>query len=299
MGMSETLKAISDPARREILEMLKEGKKTAGEIASRFDLTGATVSYHLSTLKKAGLIAETKYKKYIFYELNISVFEEVLIWIKGLGVILMKKINMKSLIITSTVCLLPIICGLIFYNSLPESIAIHWGIDNNPNGYFSKPAFVFGMPIIMVALQVFCCIVSDWSDKNPEANKKAITVYKWIIPIITVVMYIVTIAIALGNDLDIRKIVMCVLGILFIISGNYMPKVRSDYYMNSKVFWVKNRDEKLVNKAMKVTAYGLIGFGILFILSILFDVAVSIAVSIATIVFCIFIYLYVYIKSRK
>lgn len=85
MGMSETLKAISDPARREILEMLKEGKKTAGEIASRFDLTGATVSYHLSILKKAGLIAETKYKKYIFYELNISVFEEVLIWIKGLG----------------------------------------------------------------------------------------------------------------------------------------------------------------------------------------------------------------------
>ena len=72
MGMSETLKAISDPARREILEILKEGKKTAGEIASRFNLTGATVSYHLSTLKKTGLIAETKYKKYIFYELNMK-----------------------------------------------------------------------------------------------------------------------------------------------------------------------------------------------------------------------------------
>lgn len=85
MGMSETLKAISDPVRREILEMLKEGKQTAGEIANNFNLTGATVSYHLSTLKKAGLIVETKYKKYIFYELNISVFEEVLIWIKGLG----------------------------------------------------------------------------------------------------------------------------------------------------------------------------------------------------------------------
>lgn len=85
MGMSETLKAISDPARRKILEMLKKGKKTAGEIASEFNLTGATVSYHLATLKNAGLIVETKYKKYIFYELNISVFEEVLIWIKGLG----------------------------------------------------------------------------------------------------------------------------------------------------------------------------------------------------------------------
>lgn len=211
----------------------------------------------------------------------------------------MKKINIKSLIITSIVCLLPIICGLIFYNSLPENIAIHWGIYNNANGYFSKPAFLFGMPIIMVALQVFLSIVSDLSDKNPEANKKAVTVYKWIIPIITIVMYMVTIAIALGNDLDIRKIVMLLLGILFIISGNYIPKVRSDYYMNSKVFWVKNRDEKLVNKAMKLTAYGLIGFGILFILSILFDVVVSIAVLIVTIVFCVFIYLYVYIKSIK
>ena len=85
MGMSETLKAISDPARREILNMLKDGKRTAGDIASKFNLTGATVSYHLSTLKKAGLIVETKYKKFIYYELNISVFEEVLIWIKSLG----------------------------------------------------------------------------------------------------------------------------------------------------------------------------------------------------------------------
>ena len=85
MGISETLKAISDPVRREILEMLKEGKMTAGDIASSFNLTGATVSYHLATLKKAGLVAETKYKKYIYYELNISVFEEVLLWIKSLG----------------------------------------------------------------------------------------------------------------------------------------------------------------------------------------------------------------------
>lgn len=211
----------------------------------------------------------------------------------------MTKINMKSLIITSIVCLLPIICGLMFYNELPECIAIHWGIDNNPNGYFSKPAFVFGMPIIMLALQIFCCIVSDLSDKNPEANKKAITVYKWIIPILTVFLYIVTIVIALGNNLDIRKIVMILLGILFIISGNYMPKVRSDYYMNSKIFWVKNRDEKLVNRAIKISAYGLIIYGILFILSILFKPVVSVVVLIAMLLFCIFIYLYVYIKSRK
>ena len=85
MGMSETLKAISDPVRRNILEMLKKGRKSAGEIAEQFNLTGATVSYHLSQLKKANLISETKYKNFIYYELNVSVFEEVLTWIYSLG----------------------------------------------------------------------------------------------------------------------------------------------------------------------------------------------------------------------
>ena len=85
MGMNETLKAISDPVRRDILTLLKSGKKSAGEIGERFQLTGATVSYHLSKLKSAGLIAEEKYKNFIYYQLNTSVFEEVITWIYTLG----------------------------------------------------------------------------------------------------------------------------------------------------------------------------------------------------------------------
>jgi len=85
VAMSETLKAIADPVRRDILEMLKEEKKSAGEISEKFNLTGATVSYHLSKLKKANLITETKYKNFIYYELNVSVFEELLVWIYGFG----------------------------------------------------------------------------------------------------------------------------------------------------------------------------------------------------------------------
>ncbi|MBQ4517480.1 MAG: winged helix-turn-helix transcriptional regulator [Clostridia bacterium] len=83
--MNETLKAISDPVRRDILSMLKEGKKSAGEIGEHFNLTGATVSYHLAKLKQADLIAEEKHKNFIYYELNTSVFEDVLRWIYGLG----------------------------------------------------------------------------------------------------------------------------------------------------------------------------------------------------------------------
>ncbi len=85
MGMNETLKAIADPVRRDILQMLRSGKKSAGEIAEKFNLTGATVSYHLSKLKSADLISEEKYKNFVYYELNASVFEEVLTWIYALG----------------------------------------------------------------------------------------------------------------------------------------------------------------------------------------------------------------------
>ena len=85
MGMNETLKAIADPIRRDILQMLRSGKKSAGEIAEHFNLTGATVSYHLAKLKSADLIAEEKYKNFIYYELNASVFEEVIVWLYSLG----------------------------------------------------------------------------------------------------------------------------------------------------------------------------------------------------------------------
>ncbi len=81
MGFPETFKALSDPARRDILTMLRNGRLSAGDIASRFDMTGATVSYHLKQLKKADLIYETKEKNFIYYSLNTSVFEEILLWI--------------------------------------------------------------------------------------------------------------------------------------------------------------------------------------------------------------------------
>ena len=76
MGLPETFKALSNPVRRDILMMLKNGRMPAGEIAENFDMTGATISHHLSQLKNAGLIFETKEKNYIYYELNTTVFEE-------------------------------------------------------------------------------------------------------------------------------------------------------------------------------------------------------------------------------
>lgn len=84
MAFAETFKALSDPVRREILNLLKGGRLTAGEIAWQFDMTAATVSYHLSLLKKAGLIFESREKNFIYYSLNASVLEEVLLWLQDL-----------------------------------------------------------------------------------------------------------------------------------------------------------------------------------------------------------------------
>ena len=84
MGLQQTLKALADPTRREILNLLKKGKLSAGEITDHFDITAAAISRHLSVLKDADLIDDTRDGKYIFYELNASVLEEIMLWITEL-----------------------------------------------------------------------------------------------------------------------------------------------------------------------------------------------------------------------
>ena len=84
MSFGQTFKAMSDPVRRKILTLLKNGSMSAGEIAENFDMTAATISYHLNILKKADLVFETKYKNFIYYELNASVIEEMMMWLSDL-----------------------------------------------------------------------------------------------------------------------------------------------------------------------------------------------------------------------
>ena len=84
MGMQQTLRALADPTRREILNLLKKGRLSAGEIEEHFSVSAAAVSRHLSVLKEADLITDTREGKYIFYQLNASVLEEILLWLAEL-----------------------------------------------------------------------------------------------------------------------------------------------------------------------------------------------------------------------
>jgi DNA-binding transcriptional ArsR family regulator len=84
MGIQNTLRALSDPIRREILNLLKSGRMSAGDIVNHFEVTGASISRHLAVLKEADLIRDKREGKYIYYELNASVLEEILLWIADL-----------------------------------------------------------------------------------------------------------------------------------------------------------------------------------------------------------------------
>ena len=84
MGLQETMRALADPIRREILNLLKEGRMSAGEIVDHFEVTGASISRHLSVLKDADLIRDKREGKFIYYELNASVLEEIMLWIAEL-----------------------------------------------------------------------------------------------------------------------------------------------------------------------------------------------------------------------
>ena len=206
----------------------------------------------------------------------------------------MKRINMKMLIITSLVCLLQVLIGLFYYNQLPESIAVHFDVNNNPDNYFSKAAFIFGMPIFMMLIQVFCCVVSDLSDKNKEANKKATNVLKWLIPVLTIVLYIVTIMLALGSTLDIRKVVMFILGAMFIVMGNYTPKTKGLLHMGTK----KIADENLERKINRLCGYVFIINGLMFIISTIFNPIVSVCIVGVVIVEAIVLSIYTWLKVK-
>ena len=209
----------------------------------------------------------------------------------------MKKIDLKVLVITCIVCLLPIILGLVFYNELPEQVAIHFDVNNNPDNYFPKILFIFAIPVFMSVIQAVCCIMNDLQDKNPEANKKATSVFKWIIPIITIVLYIVTLMYALGNTIDIRKAVMIILGILFIVTGNYVPKTVGDMHIHFPKF--KINDPKLEIEMKKWTGYLLIINGMFCIISILFEPLVSVAFVVLFILEAIVLSVYTWLKSKK
>lgn len=145
----------------------------------------------------------------------------------------MKFMKWKTMIITCVVCLLPILLGVALWNRLPDTMAIHFDMYNRPDNFASKGIVVFGLPAMMVLLQIICCVINDTMAAQHGERKKFSTVTKWIIPVMSIVLQTVTLLYGLGVAVDIRRVAMLIVAAIFIIMGNYMPKF--DYIKNYDV----------------------------------------------------------------
>ncbi len=205
----------------------------------------------------------------------------------------MKFIKWKILLLTCFVCLLPILLGLVLWNQLPDMMAIHFDAYNNPDNFASKGFVVFGMPLLMVPLQCICCFINDLNAHKHGERKKFELVTKWIIPIMAMLLQVLTLGYGLGWNVDIRKVVSIIVGGIFLVIGNYLPKM--DY--------IKHFDTS-TEKARKVNRF--IGFetvimGILFIGSIFFPPVSTVICLVLLIPYAIIaaIYTIIAVKHQK
>lgn len=170
----------------------------------------------------------------------------------------MKQIKWKSLVATCIICLLPIALGVALWDELPERVAIHFNMYNQPDNYASRGFAVFGLPILMAVLQAVCCLLNDMNIRRYRNPKSLEAMAKWIIPFMTIVLQIVTLGFALGWDIDIRKTAFVLLGIILSVTGMCMTKL--DYIKN---YDIDREKAKKINKfsgvATVVMGLGMLG----------------------------------------
>ncbi len=136
----------------------------------------------------------------------------------------MKFMKWKILIITCIVCLLPILLGLALWQEMPDTMAIHFDMYNQADNFASKGFVVFGLPVLMAVLQIFCCFVNDINAHHHGEKKKFTLATKWLIPVMAIVLQTVTLCYGLGWNLDIRRVAILIVGGIFLVIGNYLPK---------------------------------------------------------------------------
>ena len=160
------------------------------------------------------------------------------------------RVDKKSLFLSVGICLLPILIGVYYYDVLPEQISIHFNFKGEPDNFVSKTRAIIDIPIFLAIVQVIISLVVDF-DKTP---KKGAFVIKAIIPVISVLIQGGLIAYALDNNFNVTKLTALVIGILFIVLGNYLPKKEFWGKYNFNLFGL----EEGVNEQKVIRAYALL-----------------------------------------
>jgi len=156
----------------------------------------------------------------------------------------MNKKNLRSIILTSIITLLPIIAGLILWDKLPDRMPVHWGINGEPDGWASKGFAVFGLPLILMVIQIICSVIEYTVSRNTEQNKKVLELVIWAVPVISIIANAYIYMNALGHKtFEIQRTIPLLLGFFFVILGNYLPKITQNRTLGIKIKWTLNSEE--------------------------------------------------------
>ena len=155
----------------------------------------------------------------------------------------MIKKNLKVLIITSIIILLPILAGVLLWDQLPDPMPTHWNAVGEVDGWSSKPFAVFGLPFILIAAQWLCLLATGADPKKKNHSDKMIHLVLWIIPVMSVVLHTITYLTALGYGVRMEVVMPALMGLIFAIIGNYLPKCKQNYTIGIKIPWTLNNEE--------------------------------------------------------
>ena len=180
----------------------------------------------------------------------------------------MLKANRKTLIITSIVTILPVLIGIICWNRLPDVMATHFGTNNEANGFSNKVFAVFGLPVFLLAVHLLCAFIIARDPKKQNISPKMFTLVLWIVPVTSILVAAIEYPVNLGYQIDITFYMELLLGVLFVIIGNYLPKARQNYTIGIRIPWTLANEENW-NRTHRLAGYLWMIGGILMIIACL------------------------------
>ena len=190
------------------------------------------------------------------------------------------KENKGKIILSTLLTLLPMLIGLLLWNQLPEYMTIHWGADGAADGTGGKAFVVFALPAIMAAVNVLCFLGMCLDPKQANQNQKAMAIIFWIMPMISLGCCGMMYAIALGKAVDALLLMPLVMGVLFLIIGNYMPKIKQNATLGIKIYWTLHNEENW-NKTHRLAGKVSVSAGLVVLLSMLLPAKFMILVLLA------------------
>ena len=185
----------------------------------------------------------------------------------------MKKELRKTLTLTTIITLLPILVGLFYWNQLPDKMATHFDMEGTPNGWSSKWFAIIGIPIFLALVNVLCTILTETDPRRHKYPEKMMKLVYWICPVISWVCAGTVVSYGLGMEFfNTPRFASFFVGLLFVVIGNYLPKVKQNYYMGIKLPWTYS-DEENWNRTHRMAGKLWVVGGIIILLNVFLGIS--------------------------